>query len=696
MSLEKLFNPKSIAIVGASSEVGKVGNVIAKNICELGYAGKIYLINPKYKEIFGRKCYGSLVDIKDEIDLTIIAIPAKFVNQEIKNNAKKIKNYVVISAGFSEIGKEGKKQEEDLAKIAKENKLNILGPNCLGFIIPSLKLNASFAGGMVEKGNISFVSQSGALAVAFIDKAKEEGMKFSNIISIGNKMQISETELLEFLAKDKHTKIIGMYLEGIKDGKNFIKIAQEVSKIKPIIILKAGKNEKTQKAISSHTGALAGDDDVISAILDKIGIIRASNLEEFFNLINLVNNSKKKPNKESIIITNAGGLGVLTADAFSKGGIQLMDLEEEVKKELHKFLPAEASVENPVDLLGDATSDRYKKTLAIVSKIKEIGSVICLLTPQDQTPVLEIANEIIKFKKKTDKLVATVFLGGKRVEEAIGKLKDNEVCNFSFPDSAVSTINQYYHWKKLEKSKIKSSHQITNVKRKERVLAIIRKAKAENRTALYFSESREVMEMYGVNTAECLNILPKNNSDAIELDEILNTKIKYPVVLKVDSDKVLHKTDKQGLILNIENKKQLREAVEKMQASFFGSRLIIQSMAKKGTELIIGIKKDENFGSMIVFGLGGIYTEIFKMVDYLVPPLNLGQVENSLLEGKLKFLFSNTRGQKPYKLEELAKAILGISFMALEIQEVCEFDINPFMIYNDNNQAVALDVKIVI
>jgi acetate---CoA ligase (ADP-forming) len=685
MSLQKLFNPKSIAIVGASSEEGKIGNVIAKNIIELGYQGEVFLVNPKYNEIFGKKCYKNLSEIEKEVDLAIIAIPAKFVNQEIKNNADRVKNYVVISAGFSEIGREGKAQEEELAKIAKENDLNILGPNCLGFIVPKLKLNASFAGGMPEAGNISFVSQSGALAVALIDAAKKEGLKFSNVISVGNKMQLGEEEMLEYLAEDPDTKVIGMYLEGIKDGKKFVEIAGNISHRKPVVILKAGKNEKTQKAISSHTGALAGDDEIVSAVFEKAGVLRANNLEEFFNLLSLISFSENIPSQKVAIVTNAGGAGVLTADAFNGKKIKLAEISSEIKNELRKVLPAESSVENPVDLLGDATADRYKNVLEIISKIEDVGSIICLLTPQEQTPVSKISGEIIKFKEKNEKLIATVFLGGDKVEKSISKLKQNGIPNFNFPDLAVMALEGYYSWSEFRNTKIKNEKQIINQKRQKKVLEIIKTAKAENRQALYFEESAQIMAMYGVSTM-----------DSFEIQKYREKTFRYPVALKIDSDKILHKTDKNGIILNIKNEMELHKAISAMQANFPSSHFIIQPMAEKGLELIIGIKYDEIFGPVIVYGLGGIYTEFLKTVDYLVPPLNLKQAEESLNSGKMRFLFQGARGQKKYNLEEIAGILMGISSMALEIPEIREFDINPLFVYNNSQEAVAVDVKIII
>jgi acetyltransferase len=697
MDLKNFFNPQSIAIVGASAEEGKVGNAITKNILNLGYKGKVFLVNPKHQELFNKKCYSSLSAIKEKVELAIIVIPAKFVLNEIENNAEKIKNFVIISAGFSEIGIKGKEEEKKILALAEKNKLNILGPNCLGFIVPSLKLNASFAGGMPQSGGISFISQSGALAVALLDRAKKENIKFSNIISIGNKMQINEANLLEFMAEDKNTQVIGMYLEGIKEGKEFMAVAQKVSKAKPVIILKVGKSDKTQKAISSHTGALAGDDEVISAVFKKTGILRAHNLEEFFDLFNLINENKKSPNKEVVVITNAGGVGVLTADAFQGKGIQLADLDEKIKEELREFLPLASSVENPIDILGDASQERYQKALAVIDKISSVGSIICILTPQEQTPTEKIADEIIKFKQKTNKVIVTIFLGGDKVEKSILKLKKNGICNFSFPDQAVKAMDGYYRWNEFKKLKIKNSQQIINQKRRAKVMQIIQEAQAENRKALYFSEAQEIMDMYGINSISYLNILPKDNEvDFSDKQSVFENKINFPVVLKVDSDKVLHKTDKGGLRLNIENQEQLAQALQEMKNKFSGERLIVQPMTNQGAEIIVGIKQDANFGAVIVYGLGGIYTELLHQVDYLVPPLSLSQIEDSLQKGKLSFLFQKTRGQEKYDLEEMAQLLYGISFLALEMPEIKEFDINPLIIYNNKQKAVAVDIKIII
>lgn len=703
--LNNLFNPSSITIVGASEEEGKVGNVVAKNILQLGYKGEVFLVNPKHKTLFGRECYKNLNKIEKNVDLAIVVIPAKFVNDVIKESADKIKNYIVISAGFGEINDEGKKREKELLEIAEKNGLNILGPNCLGFIIPFLKLNASFAGGMPEAGNIAFVTQSGALAVAMMDAAKKYDFKFSQIISIGNKMQIDEAELLEYLEKDEKTKVVGLYLEGIKDGKKFIETVRNLSK--PVVVLKAGKTERAQKAIASHTGALAGSSEIINAVFKNAGIIQAETLEEFFNLLHLISFCEAPFSREVAVVTNAGGAGVLTTDAFFGKSLKLSEFPEEAKKYLRKFLPEESSAENPIDLLGDAREDRYEQALEVINWQKNTGSVICVLTPQDQTPAGRIAGKIIEFKKKTKKVVVASFIGGERVEIPVTKLRYHNIPCFSFPEQAVSALDKYYQWN--ISNKVEASPRFSrgfasteiNTERKGKVLAIIQKARAEKRGALLFGEAKKVMEMYGVKvvdfwTADSADkVHPVKSAESGPASQEFNG-VKFPAVVKVDSDKVLHKTDKKGLILNIRNQEDLIKAIDEIRANFPGENIIIQPMQKIQTELIIGVKKDATFGPVVVYGLGGIYTEIFKMVDFLISPPDREEIKKSTRESKIKFLFEATRGQEPHNQEEIAGILWGVSVLAREISEISELDINPLLVYNDGKEAVAVDVKIII
>ena len=684
--LNKLFAPQSIAIVGASNKKGKVGTVVTENILKLGYAGKVYLVNPSYKILKLKKCYPSLAAIGKEVDVAIISVPAKFVHGVIAEAAENVKNFVIISAGFSETGKDGMEREEALRKLAKKHDLNILGPNCLGFIVPKLKLNASFAGGLPSAGNISFISQSGALAVALMDRAKQENIGFSSVVSVGNKMQLSESELLEHLANDKETKVIGMYLEGIKDGKKFIEVAQKVSKIKPIVILKAGKTEKAQKAISSHTGALAGSDEIIDIAFEKAGVIRANDLEEFFDLLTLISFTDAPKNEKVAVVTNAGGAGVLTTDAFKGKNIVLADFSKKVKDEMKSVLPAEASVENPIDLLGDAAEDRYQNIFSVL-KSKNVGSIISVLTPQEQTPVEKITQVIIKNKRHNLSSEIAIFIGGERVRKSIAELKKNFIPNFSNPDSAIRALDKYYSWSIFKKNKTEFQKKAINAARKKEVAKIINQAFKEKRTALFFSEAADVMKKYGITPVSCYDILPN-----IEIPEIKT----FPVVLKVDSDKVLHKSDKQALILGIKTQRDLDQAISKLRIDFPAERFIVQPMQDKLAEIILGIKRDDLFGPVIVFGLGGIYTEIFKMVNFMIPPMSKESIEEQLLKSKIGFLFAGARGQKACDVKEFVKIISGLMDFALENDQVREFDINPLFLYNDGRSASAVDIKIIL
>ncbi|MFA5777017.1 MAG: acetate--CoA ligase family protein [Parcubacteria group bacterium] len=684
-NLRKLFDPKSIAIVGASEEKGKVGKAISENILNLGYEGKVFLVNPKHEKLFNRECYPSIESIREPVDLAIIAIPAKFVNQAIQNGGDSVKNFVVISAGFSETSEEGKKLEQELLEIAKEKKLNILGPNCLGFIAPKIKLNASFAGGLPNFGNISFVSQSGAIISALLDIASRDNIGFSNIISIGNKMSLSENELLEYLENDEDSKVIGMYLEGIKDGIRFKEIAKKISKSKPVVILKAGKTEKSQRAISSHTGALAGSEEIIKALFKKTGVIRVDSLDEFINTMRLISLVNPPANEKTAVITNAGGPGVLATDAFSGKEIKLSELDGKTKEKLREFLPKESSIENPIDLLGDAQEDRYEKTLESVDA-ENIGSIITILTPQENTPFDKIAQKISAFKKKTQKTIVAVFLGGKKIEKSVEILKNSKIPNYTFPEDAINALDKYYQWE-INKNKIGIRGNAIEIdkNKSEKAENIIKNARLENRTALYFREAKEIMDIYGIDTIEFQEV---NAEKELEID--------FPMVMKVDSDKVLHKTDKQGVILNIGDENDFREAYQKMSENFPKENIIIQPMQRIETELILGIKKDETVGPIVIFGLGGIYTEIFKMVDFLIPSVTISEIKETILKSPIKFLFEETRGQKAYDIENVADILLKLSVLAENLNEIKEFDINPLLIYNDGRKSLAIDVKIII
>jgi acetyltransferase len=451
---------------------------------------------------------------------------------------------------------------------------------------------------------------------------------------------------------------------------------------KCIVVLKAGKTEKAQAAIASHTGALAGSEKIMQEAFERAGVISAKNLEDFFNLLvffSLVNFSEEK---EVAIITNAGGPGVLTTDTFCEKEIKLAEVEEKIKKKLKKFLPVEASVQNPIDLLGDAQEDRYEKALGEIKNQKNIGTIIAILTPQGQTPVDKIAEKIVDFGKKNKKVqIMASFVGGNKVEKAKSLLKKNGILNFSFPEQAVEVLEKYSKWRKNNIS-LKSDFS-KNEKRILIIREVIKKAKEENRKALSFQEVKDVMRVYQVNVPKHWTVSSSKN-------------VEFPVVAKIDSDKILHKTDRNALVLGIKNQAELDKVINQMEKDFSGENIIIQQMLPCQIELIVGIKKDPAFGPVVVYGLGGIYTEIFNIVNFLVEPSGIEDIKKSVLKSKISFLFRKTRGQYSYDLENFAQILWKVWALASEIEEIKELDINPLLIYNDGKEGVAVDVKIII
>jgi len=687
-NLEKLFKPSSVAIVGASDREGSVGNAVTKNILNLGYEGEVFLVNPKYSELLGQKCYASLSEIEKEIDLAIVVIPATFVNETIKS-ANNVKNFIVISAGFSEAGEDGKGRELELTKIAQEKGINILGPNCLGLLSPKIKLNASFATGMPQGGGVSLISQSGALVVAMLDMAKEKQIRFSQILSVGNKMQLDEVDLMEYLEKDEETKVIALYLEGIKDGQKFIQIAKRVSQKKPIIVLKAGRSEKSQQAIASHTGSLAGSDEIMDVAFEKAGITRAESLEDFFILITLFSNFKNLVSENCAIITNAGGPGVLATDAFKNKKIKLTEISAENKEKLKGFLPSESSVENPIDLLGDADEERYQKTLELLEG-EDIGNIICIMTAQDQTPTEKIAQVLVDFSRKSKKNIIPVFIGGEKIAGAIGLLADNSIANFDFPKEIIDGLDRMIGSIKEEKTisvEIKKSESLLAKMFGPKKEAIIENAVAQNKKALLFGEAGALMRQYVIPVVDFMNLSPTS--------KIKENSLKFPVVLKVDSETVLHKTDKKGLVLGIKNDEELKENISEMRDNFPGENLIIQPMINYETELILGLKRDSVFGPVIVFGLGGIYTEVFKMVDFLILPLTREELRKKVSESKISFLFKETRGKIVGNLDEFVELIYNFASLVEANPAIKEIDINPLLITKEG-KLKAVDVKVVL
>ncbi len=684
-NLNTLFSPKSIAIVGASPKKGKLGNVLVENIKKGGWKGKLYLVNPKYTPK-NRSYFSSLSEIKKPVDLVLIAIPAKFVNRIIEEGAKSrpaIKNFTIISSGFKETGKDGKILEENLEKIAKKYKLNLLGPNCLGFINPYTNLNATFTDVMPRKGNVAIVSQSGALAVAFLDWAAGKNIGFSKIVSIGNKTILDESKIIEYLARDKKTKAIALYLEDIKNGPDFIQALLKTTSRKPIIILKTGKTSAGQKAISSHTGSLAQDEEIIEAVFEKFNVIPADNIEEFQDFIYYLDSDSIPQKNEVIILTNAGGPGVMASDFIGKSKkIKLLKLTDKAQEELKENLPASASVENPIDVIGDAPPERYGKSLKLIVKYFPQNPVLAILTPQNQTDPEKVAHILAKYKTKISNLSAC-FMGGEKIEKAKAVLENNKIPNFENPERALAVMEKLMKYtQKLNSWKIPRVELLEN----SEVGAIIQTALAEKRPMLFWKEAENLFDRYKIKLARSISFE--------NYGELKNKKIPYPCVLKTDDPSIYHRLEKKAVILEIQNEKELLGAYNKIKKDTGATHFLLQPMAKPGLELIIGMKRDPVFGTVVIGGWGGSFTEIFRDKVILLPPLNLNEIKNKLSQLTIFPILKGFRGEKGYNLNEISATIAAVSQIALENREIKEIDINPLVVYNDGKSGLILDAKI--
>jgi acetyl coenzyme A synthetase (ADP forming)-like protein len=689
--LNSFFNPESIAIVGASPKKGKLGNILMENVRLSGWNGKIYPVNPKYAKNH-KEYFASLGEIRKKIDLVLVAIPAAAVNQvllEGANASPRISNFAVISSGFKEIGDEGQKLEQKLVEISEKYRLNVLGPNCLGFINPKAKLNATFTDGKFVPGKVAIVSQSGALAVALLDWAENIGTGFSKVISIGNKSAIDESDIINYLANDVETRAIALYIEDIKNGGKFINALSALAEKKPIVVIKAGKNKLGQKAISSHTGSLAQDESIVEAAFDKFNLIQAKNITEFQNLIEFLSFGNIPNKKEIVIITNAGGPGVLASDFIGKSSqLSLLNLPVSIKEKLESFLPKGASVENPIDLLGDATPERYQKTLEALSKVSTKYPIIALLTPQSQTDPEEVAKTIINFRKRL-LFISTAFLGGEKVAKAKLALKKNNIADFSSPDEALEVLEKILLFKSSRPSQnivpVKISKELS-LKQRSSSIKIFNGAFREKRRMLFWDETEKIFRRYDLP-------LLKSFSFSSLADPTLK-KIKFPCVIKTDNPKIMHRWDKKGVILNISSSPEFKKEYFEMKKKTKSSKFLAQPMQKSGLELILGMKRDPSFGPVIIIGLGGIYTEIFTDRIIFIPPITRVEIMEKLKKLKIYPILKGYRGEKSYPTLEIQNIILGVQQLASENPEISEIDINPFLLYNNGSKGQILDAKV--
>jgi len=696
LSLHHLFCPKSVAVIGAARGKRKVGHIILSNIISSGYKGKLFPINPKAEKIGGVKCYPSVLNVPCDIDLAIIVIPSVLVMGVLEECSKKnVKWSIIISSGFKESGIDGVRRERQLIEKVKNYGIRILGPNCLGIIDTSCPINASFSSSMPPRGSIGFISQSGALGVAILDWAKTNNIGFSKFVSLGNKADISENDFIEKWENEKDTDVITAYLEGVKYGREFIKISSKVSKKKPIIVIKSGNTDAGARAVSSHTGTLAGSARAYEAAFKQAGIIRAYTIRDLFNYASAFSYQPLPKGKKVVIITNAGGPGIMATDACEKNDILLAGFGNKTIDNLKKFLPKAANLYNPVDILGDALADRYRKTLETVIEDANIDAVVVILTPQGMTQSLETARAIVQVIKdsRNPVPVLTSFMGGFEVEKAIEFLAEKNIPNFKIPEEAIDTLKvmmDYNKWKSAEIFTVEK-FDIDN----RRVKEIFERCRCEGRIELGEMESREILKIYGIRVPKAE--LARDIGGAKQIAK----KIGYPLVLKIVSPNISHKTDVGGVKVRIEDEKDLEENydqilfnVKKYMPGANIRGILVQEFIEDKKETIIGMSEDPQFGPVIMFGLGGIYVEALKDVSFRIAPVSRRAASDMIEEIKAVKLLKGTRGEDPSDIDSIIDIILKVSQLVTDFSEIMEMDINPLFVKRQGEGSIAGDARI--
>ncbi|GAB4569150.1 MAG: acetate--CoA ligase [Anaerolineae bacterium] len=694
--LEPFTSPRSVAVIGASNTPGKLGYAVLQNVIQYGFRGQIYPINPRGGEILGLRAYPSVLDVPDPIDLAIIVIPAQFVAEALEQCGQKgIKGAVIISAGFREVGREGLERERELVRIAEKYGMRLIGPNCLGIIDTVASLNGSFAATMPDPGHIAFMSQSGALCTSVLDMAKADQVGFSRFVSIGNKADLNETDFLKAWADDPESNVITAYLEGITDGPRFMEVARRVTRKKPVIAIKSGVTSAGSRAVSSHTGTLAGSDRAYDAAFLQTGIIRAHSVQELFDYAIAFARQPLLKSNQVGVITNAGGPGIMCTDALEKLGLKVATLTEETREFLRPRLPSAASVLNPVDVLGDALADRYELAIEAVAKDPNVGAVIVILTPQFMTEIEKTAEAVVRVAKMVDKPIFGCFMGAVNVGAGIKILNEGGVPNYQVPERAAAALAamwKYRMWLQREEEEIPQF----DVDR-DRVREIFEQVRASGRVTIGEAEARAVLEAYGVPMPK--SKLARTPEEAVALAE----QIGYPVVLKIASPDILHKTDIGGVKINLNTPADVRDAFDLIvyratrympNAEIWGC--LVQRQVSGGKEVILGMSRDPQFGPLLLFGLGGIYVEALKDVTFRVAPIGHRTALEMMHEIRAYPLLRGVRGEAPSDLEATADIMLRISQLVTDFPEIVELDINPLKVFDQGNGAVALDMRLVL
>lgn len=695
--LNAIFAPQSVAVVGASPDPSRLGHQVLKNIIRHGYKGKIYPIHPKAGTVLDLPAYPSVLDVPASIDMAVIVIPTQYVLNVVDECGRKgIKGLIVITAGFKEVGGEGKERERQLLEKVRHYGMRMVGPNCLGVIDTVSSLNASFAALMPEPGNIAFMSQSGAFCTAILDWSKANGIGFSRFVSIGNKADIDEVSLLKAWDEDPHSKVILAYLEGINDGQAFVQTAREVTCQTPVVAIKSGTTNAGTRAASSHTGSLTGSESAYNAAFAQSGILRARTMEHLFDYAMAFAYQPPIQGNGVAIVTNAGGPGIIAADEIERNGrMHLAEFTPETIALLHRDLPPTANVFNPVDVIGDARSDRYRAALDAVLADPGVHGVIVLFTPQANSDVPETAQVIIEMAEKYKKPITTNFMGAVSLEPAIELFNKHRIPNYPFPERAVTSLAAMaYHYAWLHRP---APEYVRYEVDQERVQKLFAQVRESGRVELGELEAREVMEAYGMRLPR--SRLARSPEEAAQIA----SEIGYPVVMKISSPDILHKSDIGGVKVGLTDATSVRDNYELIEyrARKYSSNariwgMLIQEMVRKGREILVGVSRDPQFGPLVVVGMGGIYVEVLKDVAFRLAPISRQEVSEQIRSIRSFPLLAGVRGEPPADVESIEDVVLRVSQLVTDFPEIVEMDINPLVVHNQGEGAIVLDARIIL
>ncbi len=697
-NLSALFNPASIAIIGASGKPGKIGNIILKNVIASGYGGRIIPINPREPEIEGYTAYASITKVPGGVEVAVVAVPAAGVLPVVEECGRAgVKHLVVISAGFKETGAPGLEREKELTAAARNYGMRVVGPNCVGIMDTHTPLNASFAAGFPGRGEITFISQSGAMLVAILDWSLITGLGFSKFISLGNKSDLNEADFVDAVADDPTTKVILGYIEDVADGLRFLEVCRRVSRKKPIVVLKSGTSQAGAQAASSHTGALVGIDLAYEVAFRQAGVIRVATMAELFDLAAAFAHQPVPKGDRLAIVTNSGGPGIVATDSAERQGLTIARFNRSTLEALRAELPREANIYNPVDVLGDARADRYRFALEQVLADESVDSAVVLVCPTATAEPGDTARAIVEVARRfPGKPLFGVYMGGEILKEGVEILGAASIPCYTFPETAIGAMRGLAQYARLRNAPAAEALPKFEGVDRERVAEVFRAVKEDNRLVLLGSEGAAVVEAYGIPVSPTR--LATRAEEAVAAAE----EIGYPVVLKVASPKIIHKTDIGGVRMGLDTPGEVMAGfwavmsnVQRSLPNVIPHGIEVQRMAPKGAEVIIGMSRDIHFGPLIAFGLGGIYVNLLEDVSFrLAHGLTRAEIDKMIMETKAFTLLRGYRGQKPADIGALADIIARVAQLVVDFPEITEMDINPVFAYVSGAQA--LDVKITI